>query len=205
MSALRSQSNAPLRKAPTLKQPQHLRKAPRISNDYQWPEKKLRVVYHYVHDKFIDPAAANGAAAEINWAKTGARVGMDSETCKEMFYDLQRGLKDNSHARAPIWTREEIERVVRGAREHEKTALRAGTKVDWDKVAKEYTNGRRTPQECKRIYESFFYLCRTNINPFAKKIDTVEKALQLASFIGLACIILIFEPFTGMLFPPDID
>ncbi|KAI7832075.1 hypothetical protein BX661DRAFT_197266 [Kickxella alabastrina] len=91
------------------------------------------------------------SSVSIDWKKVAKRVRVESEICKSKFYNMQSDLKDQTQPRVSLWTRAEIERVVRGARDEEKKAMRAGkVEADWT----------------RRIYDMYYHLCRTKLGIF---------------------------------------
>ncbi|KAJ1946984.1 hypothetical protein GGF37_000761 [Kickxella alabastrina] len=173
---------------------------------HQWSEKQERILYNHIYDEYLDNAAANSSSVSIDWKKVANRVRVESEICKSKFYDMQSDLKDQTQPRVSLWTRAEIERVVRGARDEEKKAMRAGkVEADWTRVAEIHTTGR-SPAECKRIYDMYYHLCRTKLGIFGGGSSGSEddnkksaKILGIMGVAGLVCVFVIFEPFAAAL------
>ncbi|KAI8319259.1 hypothetical protein GQ54DRAFT_299466 [Martensiomyces pterosporus] len=161
----------------------------RLKSQHQWTQKQLRVLFNNIHSEYLEKSVP------IDWKRVGQRVQVDSSSCQTKFYALQRELKDQATPRNPIWSRSEIEKVIRCAREVQKESLREGrTEIDWAKVSK-LSSERRTPQECKRIFDNYYYLCRVNVS----MSSSTTKMLGLVGVFGLVCIFGLGEPLVASL------
>ncbi|ORX72451.1 hypothetical protein DL89DRAFT_266013 [Linderina pennispora] len=94
-----------------------------------------------------------------------------------------------------MWTRDEVEKVIRGAHKAEKEALRRGEQdINWEDVVKE-TRLARDPNECRRIYDTYYHLCRVNLGLDGSN----PKILGLVGVLGLAGVYILGEPlFTAL-------
>ncbi|KAJ2005267.1 hypothetical protein GGI04_002310 [Coemansia thaxteri] len=161
---------------------------------HPWSQKQKRILFNNVYDEYLDKQSASS----IDWHKVSARVRVGADACKAQFYAVQHDLRDRSQPRMPSWTRDQIERVVNGAHEIEIQALRKENvqrEIDWGKVASSYAPGR-LPQECKRIYDTYHYLCRTTLG-----ISSLNPhLLGLLGVAGLVFVYGFYQPLAGMFF-----
>ncbi|KAJ1964355.1 hypothetical protein GGI12_001468, partial [Dipsacomyces acuminosporus] len=162
----------------------------RQQNPHQWTQKQLRVLFNNIHSEYFDKSLP------IDWSRVEKRVQVNGDICKAKFYELQHELKDQTRPRNPMWGRAEIERVVRCAREVQKEGLRQGIRdIDWSKVA-ELASARRSPEECRRIFDSYYYLCRVDIS----MSDSTKKLVGLAGLLGLVAVAGFAEPLMAAIF-----
>ncbi|KAJ2336874.1 hypothetical protein GGI00_000584 [Coemansia sp. RSA 2681] len=147
----------------------------------QMSPEQTQTLFNYVHDEYLDQHKGN----EIDWRWVGMHVKVDGNLCKSRFYELQKGLLDHAQPRNPMWSREELEKMVRAARRAERPALLTSSgrrEVDWAKLAAECAPGR-VPEECKRIYDTQKHLCRTRIGAPSFKV-------QIAVLFGVGTLLL---------------
>ncbi|KAJ2040718.1 hypothetical protein H4S04_007845, partial [Coemansia sp. S16] len=115
------------------------RRAPAIvsnktKNQSGMSPEQTQTLFNYVYDQYLDHHKGN----DIDWRWVGMHVKVDGNLCKSRFYELQKGLLDHSQPRSPMWSREELEKVVRNARRAERPLLLTSSgkrKVDWNKIA----------------------------------------------------------------------
>ncbi|KAJ2730995.1 hypothetical protein IW152_004873, partial [Coemansia sp. BCRC 34962] len=106
-------------------------------------QEQTQSLFNYVYDEYLD----NHKGHEIDWRWVGMHIKVDGNICKEQFYEMQKELVDHSQPHSTMWTREELEKVVRAARKAEQPHLLINEKlkIDWAKLAK-CVPGRR-PEE----------------------------------------------------------
>ncbi|KAJ2559779.1 hypothetical protein EV175_000164 [Coemansia sp. RSA 1933] len=126
----------------------------------RWSQKHERILYNTVTTEYLENEK------EIDWEGVSSRVGTFSkDLCKTRFYQLQRQLADRTSSKSSIWTRLEIERLVTGAYKADVERLKrsdANWRLDWNDLATKFSN-KRSPDECKRIYNSYRHLCKVDI------------------------------------------
>ncbi|KAJ2338507.1 hypothetical protein GGH91_004792 [Coemansia sp. RSA 2671] len=149
------------RRAPALPGTKSIKKTAVLSQE------QTQSLFNYVHDEYLD----NHKGHEIDWRWVGKHIKVDGNICKEKFYEIQKGLVDHTQPRSTMWTRKELEKVVRTARKVEQPHLLISEKrkIDWTKLAK-MVPGRK-PEECKRIYETQSHLCRARIGAPSFKVQ----------------------------------
>ncbi|KAJ2043868.1 hypothetical protein GGI08_007273 [Coemansia sp. S2] len=149
------------------------RRAPAIvsnktKNQSGMSPEQTQTLFNYVYDQYLDHHKGN----DIDWRWVGMHVKVDGNLCKSRFYELQKGLLDHSQPRSPMWSREELEKVVRNARRAERPLLLTSSgkrEVDWNKIAM-CVPGRKA-EECKRVYATQQHLCRARIGAPSFKVQ----------------------------------
>ncbi|KAJ1948115.1 hypothetical protein FBU59_001742 [Linderina macrospora] len=156
---------------------------------HPWTQKQERILYHNIYNEYLSKSKP------IDWNRVSTRVQAEQSECEAKFFQLQQGLQDWSAPRMGIWTRDEVEKVIRAAHKAEKEALRQGKReIDWENVVKE-TKLARDPSECQRVYDTYYYLCRVNLG-----LDGSNgKILVLVGVLGLVAVHTLADPILDAL------